>query len=378
VRDGSSPCWRLSDRDGGQAEPARARLDEDGSVTARRTGPATPTVSMRVVQALIGAVEQAGVARDELLRAAGLEAAQLEADEKRMTRSDVYRICELAIELTGDPALGLHWAERLTVNTFVPVSYLIAHSANLRTGFESLSRFARLLSDEPSYELIEQAGKLTVRCLGSDKESLRIQRFSAEMYLAGLYRVVRSFDLGARPERVSFAYAAPPYHEEYARVFDRPVHFEQPFTGIVFEQALLTSASPHRDQDIHDTLRALAERRMSRLTQGVPYALRARELLVQRGWPERMDMQTVARALGLSVRSLRRRLAAEGKSYSDIENDAFAIVAKQLLRDKRRTIQETAYDMGFSDTTTFHRAFKRATGTTPSKFRDDQPRGARR
>lgn len=341
-------------------------------MTARRAGLATPTVSMRVVRALIAAVEQMGVARGELLRAAGLEAAQLDADEQRMTRSDVYRICELAIELTGDPALGLHWAERLTVNTFVPVSYLIAHSENLRSGFETLARFARLLSDEPGYELLEQADTITVRCLSASNESLRIQRFSAEMHLAGLYRVVRSFELGARPERVSFAYAAPPYHQEYARVFDRAVHFEQPFTGIVFEQALLTSASPHRDQDLHDTLRGLAERRMSRLTQGVPYALRARELLVQRGWRERMDMQTIARALGLSVRSLRRRLAAEGKSYSDVENDAFAIVAKHLLRDKRRTIQEAAYEMGFSDTTTFHRAFKRSTGMTPSKFRDDQ------
>jgi AraC-like DNA-binding protein len=333
---------------------------------------------MRVVKALVGAVEQAGGGRVELLRAAGFEATQLDADEARMTRSDVYRICELALELTGDPALGLHWAERLAVNTFVPVSYLIAHSADLRNGFETLSRFARLLSDQPSYELLDQAGKLTVRCLSSSTDSVRVQRFSAEMHLAGLYRVVRSFDLGARPERVSFAYAAPSYHEEYARVFDCAVHFEQPFTGIVFEQALLTRASPHRDQDIHDTLRALAERRMSRLTQGVPYALRARELLVQHGWPERMDMQTVARALGLSVRSLRRRLAAEGKSYSHVENDAFAIVAKQLLRDKQRTIQEAAYEMGFSDTTTFHRAFKRATGTTPSKFRDDQPGGERR
>src|SRR5262249_48691500 len=114
------------------------------------------------------------------------------------------------------------------------------------------------------------------------------------------------------------------------------------------------------------------ERRTMRLTHGVPYALRVREFLVQQGSPRRIDMETVARALGLSVRSLRRRLASEGKPYSAVENDALAIVAKHLLRDKQRTIHETAYEMGFSDTTTFHRAFKRWTGTTPSAYRESE------
>jgi AraC-like DNA-binding protein len=329
-------------------------------------------VSMRVVRALVAAVEQAGVARVELLRAAGMGAEQLDAAEARLPRAEVYRICELALDLTGDPALGLHWAERLTRGTFVPISYLIAHSASLRQGFESLSKFVGLLSDEPPYELLEQAGKVTVRFRHAPDESLRIQRFSAEMLVLGVFQVIRSFNAHARPERVSFEYPAPAYHHEYTRIFDHTEHFEQPFTGIVLDAALLNAASPHKDEEMHEALQALAQRRMSRLTQRVPYALRVQELLVQRGWPERIDMQIVARTLGLSVRSLRRRLASEGKSYHDVENEAFAIVAKHLLRDKQRTIQEAAYEMGFSDTTTFHRAFKRSTGTTPSKYQEQQ------
>jgi AraC-like DNA-binding protein len=140
----------------------------------------------------------------------------------------------------------------------------------------------------------------------------------------------------------------------------------------VFDRALLDTASPHNDQDVHEALRAVAERRMSRLAEHAPYALRVRELLLQRGCRERIDMPTVACSLGLSERSLRRRLAAEGRSYSDVENAVFAIVAKHLLGDRQRTIQETAYEMGFSDTTAFHRAFKRWTGTTPSAYRESR------
>ena len=86
--------------------------------------------------------------------------------------------------------------------------------------------------------------------------------------------------------------------------------------------------------------------------------------------PNRSDMTSVARALGMSVRSLHRRLAAEGKSYNDVANEALALFAKQALCSPQRSIQETAHEMGFSDARSFHRAFKRWTGMTPSDYRD--------
>jgi AraC-like DNA-binding protein len=339
-----------------------------------QSGPAsaTSTVSMLVVRGLVGAVERAGSERVELLRAAGLDPGQLEPGDGRLPLRDVYRICGAALDLTGDPALGLHWAERWTGTAFVPVSYLIAHSRSLRHAFESLSRYGTLLSDEPGYELLERGSSVTLRCSTPADEPLRVRRFIAEMVVASFFRILRARNAPGQPERVSFEYAAPAYGEEYARVFDGAARFEQPFTGLVFDRALLDSAQPNQDEGIHEAMRTLAERRVSRLAQQVPYALRVRELLIERGWPGRVDMQAVARALGLSVRSLRRRLASEGKAYAQLEHDAFTIVATRLLRDQRRTIQEAAYEMGFSDTSTFHRAFKRATGTTPSKYRQSQ------
>jgi AraC-like DNA-binding protein len=326
-------------------------------------------VSIRVVRGLAEAVEQVGVPRLRLLHAAGLEAGQLEAMEARMPRSEVYRICELAMELTGDPALGLHWGDRMNGSVFVPIPHLIAHAASLRQGFESLCQFVRLISDEPGYELIEHDDRVTVRCLRVIGESTPIHRFTAEATVLGFFRTVRSFSAHARPERVSFEHAAPTYHAEYPRIFEQAVGFGEPVTEIVFDRALLSLPSPHKEEDLHEALRALAERRIMRLTEHAPYALRVRELLVQHGGPGRVDMEGVARSLRISARSLRRRLAAEGKSFHDVESDAQAMIAKRLLRDQQRTIQETAYEMGFSDTTTFHRAFKRWTGTTPSAYR---------
>jgi AraC-like DNA-binding protein len=99
------------------------------------------------------------------------------------------------------------------------------------------------------------------------------------------------------------------------------------------------------------------------------YAERVRELLLENGAQTRIDMNAVARSLGLSARSLRRRLCDEGISYNSIAEGALATLAKQLLADQARSIQETAYTMGFSDPSAFYRAFKRWTGTTPKTFR---------
>jgi AraC-like DNA-binding protein len=147
------------------------------------------------------------------------------------------------------------------------------------------------------------------------------------------------------------------------------VQFDQPHTELVFERALLDLPSPFQDEGAHEAFSALAQQRITRLIEGPSYALRVREHLLKRGYKTRLNMEGVARGLGMSVRSLRRRLDAEGKSYNEIESEALATLAKHLLRDKQLTIQETAHEMGFNNTSTFHRAYKRWTGSTPQAAR---------
>ena len=80
-------------------------------------------------------------------------------------------------------------------------------------------------------------------------------------------------------------------------------------------------------------------------------------------------MANAARRLGMSERSLRRRLAAEGTSYREVVRVALEAKAGRLLRDPARSIKETAAALGFADTAAFHRAFKRWTGVTPLEYR---------
>jgi AraC-like DNA-binding protein len=329
-------------------------------------------VSVGAVRALVEVVARAGIASTEFLAAAQLRPEQLNAPDARIPRSTMYLLCERALEVTDDPALGLHWAERPTESTFILISQLIAHAPTLRHGFESMAKFARLLSDEIDYQIYESEDSVTVRAVPLMGASIRVQRFWAETMVAGFCRFLRGFRMSAAPRHVGFAYAAPEYHAEYTKVFEQAVLFAQPFTGIVFDRALLDLPAHHKDRDLYEALRAVAERRLLEVAQLTTFTQRVREYLVRRGGPHRTDMDEAARAVGMSVRSLRRRLTAEGSSYLAVANNALAIVAKHMLISEQYTIQETGYAMGFADARSFHRAFRRWTGVTPGAFRRAQ------
>lgn len=80
---------------------------------------------------------------------------------------------------------------------------------------------------------------------------------------------------------------------------------------------------------------------------------------------EDIDMQTIAQALNQSMRTLGRRLKGEGTTFLQIKDKLRRDVAMQLLIENKKTVEAIAVQIGFSSVTTFHRSFKKWTGTTP-------------
>jgi AraC-like DNA-binding protein len=332
------------------------------------------TVSARVLIELVRAVERAGVARDAFMRAAQLEPEQLHGDDVRVSLREIHASCAAALELTGDPALGLHWGEWLTSNAFNLMSHLLAHSASLRQALASMQRFQHLVSDQMGVDLIEQGDVAELRSIDAPDQPLPVRRLRAEMVMLGLLRLVRDFaGPSAKIVSVRFPYPAPDYRAEYTRLFAGAERFEQPTIALAFDRTLLRARSPQMDEDLYGTLSDLAERRLLRLHSRAPYAVRVRHYLMQQPAPQRVTMPQVARGLGVSVRSLHRRLSEEGRSYVSLVAEACGDLAKRLLSDERHTIQGVAHAMGFANVSSFHRAFRRWTGSTPAALRRQRP-----
>jgi AraC-like DNA-binding protein len=327
------------------------------------------TMSMQIVQGIVAGVERIGVPRQRYLRAAELDEVRLENPEQRLDREDVFRLTELALDVTDDPAFGLHWCEGLSQHSFALLSNLLAHASNLRNAFETLFRFGQLLNDDMQLELVERDGAATLRCHGPNGNSLRYERIVGEMVTLGMYTLIRQFDPAATVEEVCFAYAAPDYRREYTRVFMSAERFGQPFTGLVFNAALLDAQSPYKDENLWVNLQSVAEQRIARLQRTAPHWQQVSEFLRRQPAPHRVPMAEVAQALSLSERSLQRCLAASGRSYNAIAIAAAAAAATRLLEQDLLSIKQTAHEMGFSEPSAFHRAFKRWTGKTPGAFR---------
>ena len=84
---------------------------------------------------------------------------------------------------------------------------------------------------------------------------------------------------------------------------------------------------------------------------------------------EMPTLNDVASMLYLSPQTLRRRLAAEGKSYQGVKDALRRDAAIHLLLNPELTLEDVAQQVGFSETSTFHRAFKKWTGVTPGLYR---------
>lgn len=323
---------------------------------------------MRVVQGLLELAERSGAARQAIFQELGFDLDRYAQDDA-IPRSTLYRICELVIEHTHEPALGLRWAPRQKPATFSPVSYLVTHAPTLRLALDALLQLQPLFSEHPSFRIFETEHTVTLQCHRLSGASPTVQRFLAEMMVAGLHWLTLCFEPRAAMRLVSFEHREPLHREDYEQVFRSSICFDQPFSGLVIDSALLDASSRHSDADMFELLSAVAKRRMSRRSLREPLWQRVRGLLMQRPNAGSLRMSYVARACGISLRTLRRHLAAEGKSYQEVVDDALSSVAKELLSDERSTLEQVSTMLGFSCLPSFHRAFKRWTGLTPRAFR---------
>jgi AraC-like DNA-binding protein len=334
------------------------------------------SVSIALVRTLVDEVAHVGIPAEEFLARVGLNGATL-VDATARVDLDVYeRLQELALDLTGDPALGLHMGARVPLVTFDLVGSMSLHCSTIRQAIEVFRRYRRLVSDCDPPSLIEQ-GNLAILTLYIIRASERCSRMRAEL---GMTALVRFGSLSAvvkpRASVIQFEHQAPPYAAEYQRVLGAPVTFGHGATRVMFERRLLDEPQLHADAELEALLEGQANRRLQALGSSV--AARVRAVVTQECARSRhrtnavapqISANDIARRMSVSSRTLQRRLQEERVTFTEVVEDAIANVARMLLKDPAATIQEVAWRLGFSESSSFERAFKRWTGMTPWVFR---------
>lgn len=322
------------------------------------------------VRALVAGVEHAGVERERFLAEAGLAALPLDDVLKRVPFSRYQHAVRAALASSGDTALGLHMGEDPSRTGFDVLGPLVQSSIDLREALEKCLRYAAIATDGPHVELREQASTVTIVLPWLVGESPEIA-FMAEFAITGLwFQLVRRFvSKASLPHRVYFGYSAPAHRAEYTRIFQGREQFSHAFTGIELARDWLDRKRLDHSAELSAVLQARAELLLARIDHAAPAVDRVMSWLGSRDLKTRPGMEATAHELGMSARSLRRRLQAEGTDWSELLERALAEAAKRLLAAPHRSVQEAAYELGFATPTAFARAFKRWTGVTPREFR---------
>jgi AraC-like DNA-binding protein len=196
----------------------------------------------------------------------------------------------------------------------------------------------------------------------------QITRIAFEAWLGAVMSFTRTWlPMDDSLSEVWFKHERPEYHAQYARVFTGTLRFGQPRYAIVGPREYLDRELVLADATTRAALEAGAEQLLQGMQAGTT-AERVRALL----WFERrldaMSTGKIAKGMGLGVRELRRRLAAEGVRLSQLLGEARLRVAKHELSKPGVSIKEAAYALGFSEPSAFFRAFKRWSGQTPLEY----------
>jgi AraC-like DNA-binding protein len=347
-----------------------APLEDDPPPTG---GAPARSVAIHHVRASLRGAERHGVDISALLAKAGIPPRLLEIPLARVSPQQFARLTNEVWYALDDELQGLG-PQPLKVGTFAMMGHAVVHCPDLRSALDRGSAFFRLFPGGPQFHLEERADAHDEAWVVFDLTAFDDpDHYLAESSTAVAHRLAgwlirRRINL----TRVEFSYPTPGHVLEYDLLYGAPCTFQAPRTALVFDRSILDRPVLQDEAGLRAFLRRAPGDVLARLDYGSTAAAQVRRLLGQ-SLPDHMPHpQDVAARLAVSTQTLRRRLAAEGTSFQQIRDQLRRDVAVAALAAGTVSIEDLSGQLGFSEPSAFHRAFKRWTGSAPRSY---QPGG---
>ncbi|GAB4404353.1 MAG: AraC family transcriptional regulator [Rhodoferax sp.] len=319
---------------------------------------------------VLGWASARGVAADGLMAAAGFDPAWLDDPDARMPLAVETRLWDEAAQRSGDPTLGLSAASDIRPGMFQVLDYAVRTAPDLGSALQRLARYNRLLHDVATFEIQPQGPAVRIEHRFTDPR-VQPSRHAVEFTLASL--VVVASQIGATRVRalaVEFAHPALGPATAYRALFGVNPRFDASRSCLVLDAQTLRRPVPAAEPELSRIVTAHADALLARL-DGPPasWSEQVRRVLLRGMHGERATLPAVARELGLSARSLQRRLHDEDAGFAALLDEVRRTLALQWVGQDKLALGEVAYLLGFSEPSAFHRAFRRWTGLTPQTLR---------
>lgn len=328
-----------------------------------------PSATGGIARLAYARAEREGIDVRLLLTKAGLTRQQIDDRGTRLSVKSQIRFLELAALALQDEFLGFHLAQKFDLREVGLLYYVLASSDTLGEALRRGVRYSQVANEGIVQHLCD--GNDIRICLDYVGVARQSDRHQIEFWIATLIRVCRQLtgrQLQAR--RVSFTHRRSGDNPELKAFFGSNVKFGAPLDELAFSSSIQKMPLVGADPYLNNLLikyceEALAARPTNRNPFGVSVE-NAIALLLPHGKPRAVD---VARKVGVSQRTLARRLSLEGLTFAGVLQSVRSDLADRHLRDKTLQISKVAWLLGYQDVSAFTNAFKRWTGKTPRAVR---------
>lgn len=322
---------------------------------------------MAFVRGMLSGVQARGQPCEEFLTAAGIDPKLLAEANAQVTGEQYVALFQVLTERLNDEGFGM-FSRPMKRGSYT----LMVSSAFGATTLEvAMRRFARIfwmLQDDLVLEPVRD-GALAGWALRFSDSSKVWPNFMHEMLLRFYWRALAWLVGDDLPiSHFDLAFDCPPYAGSYGEILPATLKFGQPYSAFWFEAARLRD--PVRKNE--DALRVfLANVQYNMILPRHSYdatGVRVR-LYLQKSYPAWPDLASTARALNMSIATLRRNLANEGTAFQALKDELRLNMAISRLNNTKAPLAQLADELGFADSVAFQRAFKRWTGSAAGAYR---------
>jgi AraC-like DNA-binding protein len=333
-----------------------------------------PTVAAGFAKALLDFAVARGAEETPLLARSGISSDDLLDQDKRVPFARYVALMRAAKALTGDPALALEYGAVTDYQRFSIVG-LIAHaSTTMLEAFVQINRYSSLivevegLDDGPRFALERENGELWMVDRRANPNAFHeLTESTWSRFICGTRRAFPQYAFALAAE---VTHPEPPYREVYDRLWQVPITFNAGRNAIQSAPDLGEKPIQSENRYVFGVFTERADVLLEELKNSKTVRGRVESLLLPLLHTGEVGIETIARKMDTSRQTLYRNLKAEGVTFEKVLDELRHRMALHYLAGKRISVTETAYLVGFSDSSTFSRAFKRWTGTRPRSVRE--------
>jgi AraC-like DNA-binding protein len=324
------------------------------------------TVPTGLLMQVVDLSKHWGVTQEELLMGAGLEPSELAEPNGRLPLDTYLSIVARARTLTGEPGIGICWGLRMRLSAYGYLGFATMCAPTLRGALEIIIQFQPLISTAQDLRL-DIDGDTAVLTVIENADFGSVRDVVILARLTGMWRIAQLISGKEFESTAEIGFPEPKYYGRFAHMVP-PRKFGQRQTRAFFKASSLDAPLVMADASALDLARKQCDLQLEALSSGGRLVRSVRRLLWDRDGGVRSPRE-VAKAVHMSPRTLRRKLALHGSSLSSLLGAERRDRAVSLLRSSELSIEEMSDLLGYGSVQNFTRAFRQWTGETPAAFR---------